>query len=250
MKRTIFYILLLMSFSSCEKNFLDGLTSTGEIITEFREIDTFKRIIIKDDISLIMRQDTAYKLIVEGGRNIIENYLTEFNAHDSSLTISNSNTMNWLRDFHSERNVYLSIPYTQDSLFIDYYSSGGIYSEHKICLDTTLHINVWQGSGEVNMDLKIKGSGHFREQYGTTNWNLTGKCGNVTAYLHGYGLMSMEKLEVGNFYFTHGGTNNILIAPSNSLIGKISGIGKVKCYSRPEIVVCKPVNSPNLVFMN
>ncbi len=249
MRRFIINIFVLLILTSCEKNLLDGFTSTGKIITEKRDMLPVKRIFMHDDIKLILRQDTCYRLEVEGGENIIDNYVTDINPLDSSLTIKNLNTVNWLRDFRSERNVYLTIPYNQDSLIIDYYSSGGIISEQTINLDTLLDISVWEGAGSIELDIKCR-RGSFGEHSGTTNWQLKGRCINAYVHLAGYGLMSMEKIHISNIFLRHYGSNDMLIAPTKILYGEITGIGKVKCFSTPmDTVICTPPNSPNLIFV-
>ena len=101
-------LLIAVTFSSCKKkNLGDCFKSTGEITEEVRETDTFSKIIVRDNIEVILSPSTTNSITVSAGKNLIDKIITETNG--DTLLISNNNSCNWVRDFSVPIKVHIPV---------------------------------------------------------------------------------------------------------------------------------------------
>jgi len=101
--KNIVYILFLFIFFSCD----DALFDKGPVVTKQIETDDFREIYVEDIFDIYLLQDTMCKISVKGGSNVISNIHFEVDA-DGKLTISDSNTNRWSRDYERSE-LYISV---------------------------------------------------------------------------------------------------------------------------------------------
>lgn len=106
--RSLLYIasiLCTISFlSSCKKDHMgDCFVSTGLITKEKREIVPFDSIRIGRRMQLILVEDTVNYVVVEAGRNLLDNITTTMN--NGLLSIENTNKCNWTRSYKYPVNI-------------------------------------------------------------------------------------------------------------------------------------------------
>ena len=111
---------LVSGISSCQKSG-DCFKSTGSIIKETRIINDFDTIIARENVDIILTQDTVNSVVVEAGEKIISGITT--NVVDRQLEIDNTNTCNWVRSYDKPMVVHIHVKNLRK---IYYLSAGNI----------------------------------------------------------------------------------------------------------------------------
>ena len=142
----VFFCFALLN--GCKKS--GCLENAGPIKRSERQANNFNTIDIKDNINLILTQDTINKLFVEAGENIAPNIKTEI--ANGVLTIKNEASCKWLRNPSEKITVYLNV---KDLIRINYNGSGNITSTNTIVADgITFYTD--NGAGTIDIDLNAK----------------------------------------------------------------------------------------------
>src|SRR5699024_2707590 len=108
MKRFIFLLLVIFSFSGCDSDKgWDCLKSAGKMIQREIRVDEFDKITVWDRTKLIIQQGDEQKVIVETGENLMRKVTVSVN--DGRLEIHNNNRCNLVRDYELTK-VYVTTP--------------------------------------------------------------------------------------------------------------------------------------------
>jgi len=230
--RGLFIIIVATLFvfgnNSCKKG-QNCLTNTGKIVTNVREVADFDSIYLNDNVTLILKQDSENHVAVEAGENIISGITTEVNG--GQLIIHNCNSCNWLRDYNTPVNVYVSYSSEKPCLYLYYNSSGNVTTTNLIVNDT-IEIHTWGGCGTINMIINCR-KGIFVQHMGTVNFLLQGICDESNIYAGDYGLFECRKLKTGFTFIKNYGTNNCYIQAKYTLNATVGSIGNIYYVNDP-----------------
>lgn len=225
----IFILLIISSFFACNKKDLgDCFKSTGEITEETREVGAFSKIIIHDNIDIILEPGTAKYLQVSAGKNLLEKIITKTNG--DTLIISNNNSCNWVRNYSTPITVNIPVEHLSE---IEYRSIGNINCSDTIFTDS-LTINVYEGAGTLNVltsSYLVRSNLH----YGTADIKISGKCVLSFVYSASFGLIDNRKLNCKMVYVTTKSSNNIYLNAEQSLSANIENIGNIYYSGSPNI---------------
>ncbi|MEI7725747.1 MAG: head GIN domain-containing protein [Bacteroidota bacterium] len=221
-------ILIIMAglLYGCAKDGGVCVSNSGPITQQTRNIQDFRQIELLDNVSLILTSDTTNQLVVEAGKNIIGGIKTT--AENGVLTIGNSNTCNWLRDYKKPINVYIS---ARKIWRIMYNGSGDISTTDSLKLDS-LTVEVWGGCGTIDLTLNIW-KGNFSLNMGTVDFRLRGISAITAVYAGDYGLYDARDLKTGYTYITSKGSNDCYVMAINSLDATIGSIGNIYYKGNP-----------------
>lgn len=237
----ILLLLVVSSYSSCKKKDLgDCFKSTGEIIEQQREVGEFSKIILLDNVNLVLSPSESDMLIVSAGENLMDKIITEVN--DNALTVSNTNSCNWVRDFDVPITVYLSVGRLNE---IEYRSIGDINCTDTIFSDT-LEINVYEGAGTLNIltnTYQLRTSLH----YGTADIKLSGRCRLSYVYSAGWGLIDNRALISKQVYVGNNSSNDIYLSAVHTLAATVQGIGNIYYTGNPENISFNQIGSGQLI---
>src|SRR5690242_20273176 len=89
------FVLCLLLFSCKKESLFDCFKSTGDIVTERRNIGTFTETIIYNNVNVIIVQDSLTYLEINAGENLLPLITTEI--RNGKLIIENNNKCNWVR---------------------------------------------------------------------------------------------------------------------------------------------------------
>ena len=217
------------SWSACQKTDpSDCFKSTGSDINEERSTKAFRKIILNDNVNLVLTQSTSTSVSVTAGEKIISKIKTEFD--NETLVISNHNSCNWVRSFKREITVYVNID-TLNS--IEYHGSGDISSTNTITQDS-LMLNIWEGAGSINLDIDV-----FRNyiyfHIGTADLYYSGFSHLNYISSMSFGPVDARNLESTFTYLSSSGSNNCYVKVSSELHAQISSIGNVYYSGNPSI---------------
>lgn len=241
MKNFVIIISVLLVFASCKKEQeCDCFNSTGQIIMEQRNVESFNTIVLNNNINLILKQDSFFSCSVEAGEHLLSGIKTE--VENGILKISNTNKCNWVRSFSKQINVYLNIK----SIYrVEYNGSGNIVCQDTLHMDS-LRFDSWDGSGKASFLIDSKSS-IFNLNTGPADLEVSGSSGVNYLYSAGNGKADLLKLSTGYTFLTSKSTNNTFVNASKELYVWIDYIGDVFYKGTPYYIETKYTGKGRLI---
>jgi len=237
-------LLIVSSFFSCKKKDLgDCFVSTGEITEEVRETERYSKIIVRDNIEIVLSPSSSNLLTVSAGKNLINKIVTEING--DTLIISNNNSCNWVRDFDVPITVYLPVSQLEE---IEYRSIGDINCTDTIFSDT-LEINVFEGAGTLNVltnSYLVRTNLH----YGTAEIKVSGRCNLSYVYSASFGLIDNRYLISKQVYVGSKSSNDVYVNALSTIAATTEGIGNIYYFGNPENISFNQIGSGQLIKLS
>ncbi len=247
MKKTIRILILFLTVifvNSCERGHgLDCFKGTGDIIRESRTAGTITRIILKDNINLILSQDSIETIVVEAGEKIINSIKT--NLINGELSIENTNRCNWVRSFKKEVNVFVSVKELNN---IIYYGSGRISSLNNIKSEL-LELDIFNGAGTIDLSLDTEVS-WINLSPGVADITVSGTSGVNYIYTSGFGPIDCINLITDITFITNNGSNNCYIYVNDFLEAKIESVGDIYYKGNPPTIETTITGSGRLISLD
>jgi len=237
-------LLIVSSFFSCKKKDLgDCFVSTGEITEEVRESESFSKIIVNDNIDIIIEPGTSELLTVIAGKNLLDKIITEIDG--DTLTISNNNSCNWVRDFSVPITVRIPISNLSE---IEYRSIGDINCTDTIFGDSLI-INVFEGAGTLNLltnSYLVRTNLH----YGTADIKVSGRCNLSYVYSASFGLIDNRNLISKQVYVGSKSSNDVYVNALSTIAATTEGIGNIYYFGSPENISFNQIGSGQLIKLS
>lgn len=190
------------------------MKSTGDKITEYRNVSGFSKITLHNNVDLILHPGKPFECKVTAGENLLDLVTTE--VDQGTLTIRNKNKCNWVRSFKNKFTVELSLPSIQ---YIYYTGSGNI-----TCADTIreslFNMDGWTCSGSISLLFNCSTT-WLSLHTGTADLKASGFSGVSYVYNSGSGPMECSRLQTGYTYVTNASTNDCYIQVTKELGAKI-----------------------------
>lgn len=236
-------LVLLLGLNSCKKGDpTDCFKSTGADITQERPATTFDRIILNDNVNLVLTQGDDYSISVRGGKNVLKKIRTD--VDDRVLKIENRNSCNWMRNFNREITVYANFKSIQE---IEYRGSGDISCANTIIGDS-LKLNVWDGAGKVEMDVEmIRNYIYFH--IGTADVYYRGNVHLSYLTASSFGPIYAQNLKTNFTYIANKGSNECYVQVKTKIEATISSLGNIYYWGDAEEALNK-TGSGNLIKMD
>jgi hypothetical protein len=226
---------------SCKKSGTNCFTNSGQVVREIRGVSGFDSIDLEDNVNLILKDDSVFKIEVEAGKNLLDGIITK--VENRQLVIRNNNVCNWLRSYSDPINVYASVR----NLSKIYYNSAGDISTINPITSGNFTVEIWGGAGVVDLNLDIHGYGHFFLQMGSADFVLHGACNIVNLYGGDYGLIQAKNLQTDIAYVTNRGTNDIYVRARKLLDASIQSIGNIYYTGNPDSLIIKKHGSGEVI---
>lgn len=221
--------LCILLLASCSDKDCDCLNGNGPVMTENRTSDNFNTLSVKGDVNVVLTpSDTAF-LKVETGLHLMDNIKTEIK--DSTLYIKNDTKCNWLRSYDIPVKVYIGIKNLQYILF----KSNGTMTSSDTLRMPTLNINVWDGSGSINLKMNSKAT-FIAMNIGAVDITLSGKSEQLYFYNASYGPIYANNLNTNYCYLTNRGFNDCYVHCNGELDVRVESIGNVYYSGNPQPV--------------
>ncbi len=223
-----FVVLLLLFFSACKKeNRCDCFKRTGSIENEIRNIGSFDKIYVENNLNVFITQDAIYEVKIEAGENLIPLIKTEIT--DGTLYIKNKNRCNWARSYDKPFNVYVKMPFVK---YITSNGTGNIKSINTITTDT-FQIQT-KNSGSI--ELTVNSSQIVSHLFGGGDLTLHGKTYEHSCSIGGTGYLYSKDLLTNYAWVQSYTTGLCYISATDLLISRIDQVGDVYCYGHPTTV--------------
>jgi hypothetical protein len=192
-----------------------------------RQLPDFDSIVMYDNVSVILTQDSMCGVTVEAGKNIIGGITTEIT--DGVLILRNHNKCNWTRSYETPIIAHLSVKNLRGL----YYNSSGNVSSTNALTSPRLNVSFWGGCGTIELTLNIW-EGVFVQQMGTADIRLHGVCAICSIYAGDYGLFQCSDLESGYSFTKNFGTNDCYVKATHFLEATIGSIGNIYYAGNPD----------------
>lgn len=236
--KKVFFILLITVFYSCKED--KCLKNTGKIAVEKRPFSAINQLIIDRFVPVFLIQDSVNYIELEAGKNILKHIKTEIT--DSTLTISDDNTCNWLRNYDKTKKITIHLK--SELSYLKQNSSSDIISLNQL---KTSYLNIEQlGDGKIDLDilaetinLKIDSNSDFI---------LKGKVNNFNCHIKYISLFDTENTIINNlaieYYSELNGKANVI----NELNATIYSVGNLEVKGNPKSVKITEVKSGKVLL--
>ncbi len=234
------FLLLLAGISSCNKSGADCFTSTGAIVSQMREAADFDTIIAKENVDIVLTQDSVNSIMVEAGKNIVDGITTVIT--DRQLFIDNTNTCNWVRSYDKPLRVHV---HAKNLRKLWYLSAGNITTTNAINTPSFL-LDVWGGCGSIDLNLNVI-NGFIYEHLGTADITLRGRVVYNSVVSGDFGLLQLKDLSTDFTYISNTGTNNCYVNVHKSLDATIRSIGDIYYTGKPDTIHAHILGAGHLI---
>lgn len=233
MKKIIPYLLIMLALPMwmCKKeNACDCFKGTGDITSESRQLPEFKSVFVEDNVNLIFQEDTIQQIIVQAGKHLVKNIITEMDGNQ--LKIKNINKCNFVRRYDIPVNVY--IHYVRNQFFLIRTKGTGTITNSNPCNSDSIDLDS-ESSGDISFEM-----GGFcktyTHQHGAGDITLTGSCDQLYIYSKGTGFSIAESCTSNYTWIYTNTTGKITVHPVGQLTSIIDGSGNVYYTGTPTLI--------------
>ena len=240
----VLVILATISFllTSCSKDNLPK--STGKIITITRIVEgNFTKIELNDDVNLVLTQGNTYSISIEGGENILPGIETSIS--DSTLTIRNNNTFNWLRSYDKKFTAFVTMPHLFE---LEYKATSNVTNNDTIREDS-LTVLSSAGSGYIDLAIRV-GTSKLGITSGSADLKVRGKTGVCYLYTGSYGPIHCLDLETDFLFMRSESTNDSYVNVKQHFEYEISGLGNIYYKGNPPEITGTSTSSGKAIKYN
>lgn len=247
MKKLIYILTLVLVFSCNSEDAGDCFQTSGSIIQQEIIVDAFTKILVNRDVELIVKEGVEYEVIIETGKNLLND--VEALIVDDELQLTDHNTCNYFRDYGITK-IYVTAPNITEIRSSTQYdvSSSGILKFNSLTL--------------ISEDFNVPGSftvGDFRLAVNLTtlrivtnnisSFYITGQTENLNiGFFAGAGRFEGENLIAQNVNVFHRGSNDMIVNPQQSLTGELRSTGDLISVNHPPIVDVEQFYTGQLIF--
>mgnify|MGYP003575922238 CR=1 FL=1 len=223
--KRLFFLLMIVS-TGCQKP--SCFTDAGAVTKTVRTTLPFTKIVLHDNINLVLTQDTVEKLTVEGGTNLLPQISTTIDQQ--TLTIKNNVDCNWLRRPGETITVYASVKNLEQ---VDYNGSGNITSTNTLT-SPVLFFYSYKGAGNIDVTLETDVAGAYIHQE-NADITMRGSANRFFTYTNARGTLNLKDLQVKNMVMEYGAVRNTNINVTENLDLIIYHTGNVYYKGTPQI---------------
>ena len=213
---------------SCSKECWE---TVGDDIIETRQMDTFDHLLINDNFTIHLIQDSLSFVELRGKSNLISNIETSVENH--TLTISDKNTCGLTKGYHLNE-IYIHCKNIEE---INIPGSANIYSKDTLFFEQ-LFIKV---IGDVaKWDFKIKSEKLRIELHSVVGeMKIEGQAEQVLLYTSGRNHCFFRNLSCNIADINHTSLGNYYLTVKEKINISLNGSGDFYCYGNPENRIVK-----------
>lgn len=245
MKATYLYLVIIFfSLSSCSLT-EECFKRTGTFIENRIQTEAFHSVYVNRGIGLVLKQAPEHEVVVVTGKNLMDNIKVE--VREGMLYIEDVTRCNFVRDF-GQVTVYINAP---EFIEIRSKTEQLIRSEGVITAPILRLMSLEQGpvagTGDFNMEVEV--GQLVVETNNASAFNITGNCSELLLNVYaGNGKFRGRNLQAQDIKIFHRGSNDMEIAPVQSLEGTITGTGNVILYNVPPIINISELYTGRLII--
>ena len=97
MKKIVYITSFILLFACNSEDAGDCFQTSGNLIQQEVTIEAFEKILVNRDIKLVVKQDVNYKVVIETGKNLMND--VKVKVINDQLILTDDNTCNYVRDY-------------------------------------------------------------------------------------------------------------------------------------------------------
>ncbi|TXG38548.1 head GIN domain-containing protein [Seonamhaeicola maritimus] len=247
MKILRFTVFTFLIFACDSENANDCFQKTGTIIQQEITVDSFDKILVNRDIELIIKDGVAQKVVVETGKNLMNDVTVE--VIGGKLILTDNNLCNYVRDYGITK-VYITSPniteirsstqYDISSDGVLTYPSLTVLSEDFGAPDTFIVGNFRMQVDNNTFRLVFNNLSNCFISGSTNNLHVSFAAGN--SRFEGRNLVA-QKVQLWNR-----SSNDMIVNPQQEIKGIISSTGNVIAVNTPAIIDIEELYKGRLIF--
>lgn len=247
MKQLIYILICLLLVACNSEDASDCFQTEGHLVQQEIVANPFENILVNRDIELIIKEGLEYEVIVETGKNLLND--VEAIVVGNELQLTDNNGCNYVRGYGITK-VYVTAPNIKEIRNSSQYeiSSNGILTYPDLTL--------------ISEDFNAPGSftvGDFRLQVNNDKLSVVSNnissfyvSGNVNnlfiGFYAGAGRFEGENLVAQDVDVFHRGSNDMIVNPQVSLKGTLNGTGNLISVNQPPMVDVETPYIGQLIF--
>jgi len=251
MIKKITYIILLLTFFGCDSpGAPDCLRTVGSIVQEEISVPEFTKIVIEDDVTLVIKQGEIQRVIIESGENLIDDVSAI--VEGETLRVRNSAHCELVREYGVTRVIVTApnITRIRNSSAFDVLGEGILaYPRLVLVSNTTGGVDDPKKSGDFrltihceNLDIQANGQSGFYID------GFTAKA--TIAFEDEAPRFEGENLEINELVVFQRSANKMIVNPLESIRGRIFATGDIIAVNRPPIVEVEEFFTGRLIFQD
>lgn len=191
-------------------------------------LKTFDEIVLNDKINLILTYDSTEAVVVEAGKNLIDDI--NLTVTGNKLNIHDNNAYKWSRNLDYVINVYVS---SRTLKKISYYGAGNVrmtntWKNEEFVFDSWTGV----GSADLNLDCAIA---EFIIRMANADITVQGKSGFTKIYCADQGSMDLRNFDSQDIHIDYRSLRNSFVYATRFLDAIILYKGNVYYRGSPEI---------------
>jgi len=247
MKRLVYILVLSLVFACDSENVNDCFQTSGVIIQQEVKLDSFTKILVNKDVELILKDGSPQKIIVETGKNLINDVVAT--VIDDQLILTDNNSCNFVRDYGVTK-VYVTSPNIieiRSSTQYDIRSDGVLTYRTLRLFSEGYRVPGTITSGNFNLEVdNIVFSLLFNN---LSNCFVSGHSENLEiTFSAGSSRFEGGDLIAEDVVVINRGSNDMIVNPQKSLTGSVLGTGDVISVNTPPVVEIEEAYKGRLIF--
>ncbi|MBN4070375.1 DUF2807 domain-containing protein [Olleya sp. AH-315-F22] len=248
--KNIVFLLVFGTLFTCDNDDANNCFQTSGIIVQQEvEVSSFEKILINRDVELILNEGVEFKVIIETGKNLLND--VEVLVVDNQLQLTDNNTCNYVRGFGITK-IYVTAPNITEIRSSTQYdvSSDDVLNYnnlHLISEDFNAPESFTVGDFRLNvntMQLRITANN-------ISSFYITGQTENLNiGFFAGSGRFEGENLIAENVDVFHRGSNDMIVNPQQSITGELRSTGDLISRNQPPIVEVQQFYTGQLIFVD
>lgn len=218
----------------------DCFKSAGKTVSEYRTASSFDKIVLENNVDLVIVPNTNHYIKVTAGDNLMGGVVTELSG--STLYIRNENRCNWVRSFKNQLLVEVGMDLPKN---IAYYGSGDIFCNDTIRSEE-FTFDSWNGSGSINLLFNC-GKTHINNNIGRCDYNLNGFSGVSFIYMNDVAVLNAGNLSTYYTYIRNKSTGDCRVQAKVELSAEIEYTGNIYYTGSPVTVNQKLTGEGKLI---
>ena len=247
MKKLIYIVSIFLIFACDGENAGDCFQKTGDVIQDEVTVDVFDKILVNRDIELIITNGATQKVIIETGKNLLNDMIAEVN--NGKLILTDNNTCNYTRDYGITK-VFVTSPNITEIRSSTQYDirSDGVLTYPSLTIFSE-DFSAPESFTNGNFNLQIDNNSFSLVFNNLSNCFISGKTNNLNiTFASGTSRFEGRDLIAQNVQFWNRSSNDMIVNPQQSIRGLISGTGDVISVNMPPIIDVEEVYKGRLIF--
>jgi len=248
MKKLLYILTVLIIFACDSEDANDCWQKSGDIINREVETEPFTKILVNENIEMILKEGPGQKIVVETGENLLNDIVVE--VIEGELILTNNNSCNYVRDYTSTK-IYVTAPNITEirsSTQFDI-SSDGVLTYPDLIIYSEDFREAYQTTGNFYLEINNES---FRLVFNNlSNCFISGSTNNLNInFAAGNCRFEGENLLAGTINVYHRGSNDIIVHPVESITGNLYGTGDLILVNQPETVEVEQHYKGKIIYQN